>query len=108
MPFLLSLVSPGCVLPPALNLHPLITIDNNSILQLVLTKVSTAVLFAIAEDVGTTRALYSMEYSEAIKNNEEDLNVLLGSDLQNILLVEKDKATTPCRIAKRVYYSPCV
>jgi len=89
---LLSQASPGCVLPPVLSLYPLITTDNyNSTLQLVLTTVSTAALFVIVEEVGTTRALYSMEYSEAIKKNEQDLNVLLGSDLQDISFVEKTK-----------------
>lgn len=87
-------------------LYPLIT--NNSTLQLVLTTVSTAVLFVIAEDTGTTRALYSMEYSEAVKKNDEDLNVLLGSELQDISFVEENKATTPCRTANKVYYSTCV
>lgn len=37
----------------------------------------------------TTGALYSMEYSEAVKKNEEDLNVLLGSDLPDILFSGK-------------------
>lgn len=30
-----------------------------------------------------------MEYSEALKKNEEDLNVLLGSDLQDLLFSGK-------------------
>lgn len=64
-----------------LSLDPLVTTHNNSILQLVQTMVSAPALFVIAEDQGTTRALYSMKYSETVKNIEEDLNVLLGSDL---------------------------
>ena len=103
----LSLVSPGCVIPPAPSLCPLITTDNST-LQLVLTTVSAVALFVIEEDKGTTRALHSVEYSEAVKNIEEDLNVLLGSDLQDTSFVEKKKATPPCRTANIVHYSTCV
>lgn len=42
---LLSLGSCRCVLPPVLNLHPLITTDSNGTLQLVLTTISCAALF---------------------------------------------------------------
>lgn len=49
-----------------------------------------------------------MEYSEAVKKNEEDLNVLLGGDLPAILFREKNKSTAPSRIANRTYHSTCV
>ena len=50
------------------------------------------------EDTENAGALYAMDYSEAVKKNEEDLNVLRGSNPQDILFSGKK---TMCRTAKK-------
>lgn len=58
----------------------------------------------IREDTENARAPYAMDYSEAVKKNEDDLNILRGSNPQDILFSGKKQLAEQ----QIKYKIPCV